>query len=143
MEELKSLCNSDDTNIVFADFVNSEKDLNDRISSADLMMVSLKSNWSGISVPSKFFTSIATGKPVLYSGANDSAIELWINEFNLGFHLTSDNIEFLSKKLIEISNDIKLINQIKSNCLETYNSKFSKKNVCDNWSILLSNILKN
>lgn len=143
MEELKSLCNVDDSNIVFADFVNSEEDLRNRISTADLMMVSLKNNWTGISVPSKFFTSIATGKPVLFSGANDSAINLWINEFGLGFHSTSNNIEDLSKKLIDISDDIELINQIKFNCLKTYNNKFSKKIVCDNWSILLNNILEN
>jgi colanic acid biosynthesis glycosyl transferase WcaI len=140
-EELKSLCSSNDKNISFADFVNSDKELSERLSSADLMMVSLRSNWTGISVPSKFFTSIAIGKPVLFSGAKDSAIESWLREFNLGFHITNDNIDFIAKELIAISNDYQLISQIKENCLKTYNNKFSKKIICDGWSTLLQNTI--
>lgn len=141
IDELKSLCNSDDLNISFAEFVNSDKELNERLSSADLMMVSLRENWTGISVPSKFFTSIATGKPVLYSGAKDSAIESWISKYNLGFHLTNNNIDLISRKLIEISNNSYLINDIKNNCLQSYNSNFSKKHICDNWSTLIWNTI--
>ncbi|NQV78637.1 MAG: glycosyltransferase family 4 protein [Lutibacter sp.] len=141
INELKSLCNSNDINISFAEFVNSDKELNERLSSADIMMVSLKDNWSGISVPSKFFTSIGTGKPVLYSGAKDSAIESWIREYNLGFHLTKDNIDLVSIKLIDISNNSHLINDMKSNCLESYKNTFSKKYICDKWSTLIWNTI--
>jgi len=101
----------------------------------------LRENWTGISVPSKFFTSIATGKPVLYSGAKDSAIESWISKYNLGFHLTNDNIDLISRKLIEISNNSYLINDIKNNCLQSCNSTFSKKHICDNWSTLIWNTI--
>jgi glycosyltransferase involved in cell wall biosynthesis len=137
IEELKSLCNSSDTNITFADFVNSDKELRERLSSADLMMVSLKSNWTGISIPSKFFTSIATGKPVLFSGSKESSISSWVNNFNLGFNLTNENIDLVSEKLIAISNDPQLIQKIKENCIDIYNKKFSKKIICDRWSTLI------
>jgi colanic acid biosynthesis glycosyl transferase WcaI len=136
-EELKSLCNSSDTNITFADFVNSDKELTERLSSADIMMVSLKTYWTGISVPSKFFTSIATGKPVLFSGSKDSSISSWVNNYNLGFNITNENIDLISEALIAISNDSQLIQKIKENCIDTYNKKFSKMIICDRWSTLL------
>ena len=105
------------------------------------MLVSLKDNWSGISVPSKFFSSFTTGKSLLYSGANDSAIESWISAYDLGFHLTKDNINLISKKLIDISNNSHLINDIKNNCLKSYNNTFSKKYICKKWSTLIWNTI--
>jgi len=137
IEELKSLCHTNVKNVRFAEFVNSDKELIERLSAADIMMVSLRSNWTGISIPSKFFTSIATGKPVLYSGSSDSAIASWISEYDLGFHITIDKIDLISKKLIDISNDSQLISHIQDNCLKTYNNKFSKEIICDRWSALL------
>jgi colanic acid biosynthesis glycosyl transferase WcaI len=138
--ELKSLINKEDTNITLADFVNSDIELEQRISAADLMMVSLKPEWTGISVPSKFFTCIATGKPVLYSGSEDSAISNWIKSFNLGFQITELNIDYVAYQLSEIALNKLLILELKKRSLKIYNDKFSKKVICDQWfQILLSN----
>jgi len=62
----------EDYNINFADFVMSDEELYDRLSAADFMLISLKDSWTGISVPSKFFGAIASGKAVLFSGSERS-----------------------------------------------------------------------
>lgn len=137
--ELKSLINDEDVNITLADFVNSDVELEQRVSSADLMMVSLRPEWTGISVPSKFFTCIATGKPVLYSGSDNSSISLWIKKYNLGFQITDLNIDHVAYQLREIALDQSLISEFKYRSLKIYSDKFSKKVICDQWfQILLS-----
>ncbi len=139
--ELKSRILISDTNISLANFVNSDIELEQRISAADLMMVSLRPEWTGISVPSKFFTCIATGKPVLYSGSEDSAVSIWINEFNLGFQISESNIEDVAHKLKDISQDKSLIQEMKIRSIQVYQEKFSKRVVCDGWNSILVNSL--
>ena len=75
--ELKSQITEDDTNITFAGFVKTDKDLENRMSAADIMLISLKNNWTGVSVPSKFFSALAMGKAVLFSGSKNSALRIW------------------------------------------------------------------
>jgi glycosyltransferase involved in cell wall biosynthesis len=140
-DELKSKVLIDDTNITFAGFVNSDLELEQRVSSADLMMVSLRPDWTGISVPSKFFTSIATAKPVLFAGASDSAISIWIKEYGLGFQVSTTNIDEIAYKLRDISLDQELIADLKERATRVYDERFSKKVVCDGWYNLLTNSL--
>lgn len=135
--ELKSKVTYEDTNITLADFVNSEKELEQRLSAADLMMVSLRPEWTGISVPSKFFTCIATGKPVLYSGAEDSAISIWIRNLKLGFQITESTIDQVAYQLRDIALDQSLITELKSRASQVYIDKFSKKVVCEQWFQIL------
>jgi colanic acid biosynthesis glycosyl transferase WcaI len=47
---------------------------------------------TGVMVPSKFYTSIESGKPVLYFGSLKSELALDINQYNLGFAFDSKSI---------------------------------------------------
>jgi colanic acid biosynthesis glycosyl transferase WcaI len=141
-EELKSKVNNYDTNISFGGFVETDLELEERLSSADLMLISLKDNWTGISVPSKFFSSIAMGKAVLFSGAKNSALSIWTNQYELGFHISKDTIIEVANLLCDISNNPTLISQIKENSFRTYQEKFSKRVICNKWSELLDQVLK-
>jgi len=73
LEELKDNISKEDTNISFAGFAPIEK-LQDRLSSPDIHLVSLRENWTGTLVPSKFFGSIAIGRPILYAGNENSSV---------------------------------------------------------------------
>ena len=42
-------------------------------------------------MPSKFFASLAVGRPVLYAGPAESEIARWIAEHDLGLHLRDDD----------------------------------------------------
>src|SRR5215467_1882251 len=68
-----------DASIVFAPFADSTA-LECRLSAADVHIVSLRENWTGTVVPSKFFGALAIGRPVLFLGSRDSAIARWIEE---------------------------------------------------------------
>jgi hypothetical protein len=103
------------------------------------MMVSLKPEWTGISVPSKFFTCIATGKPVLFSGSLESAISFWIQKYDLGFQISLNNIDEIAYQLRDISLNQDLIIKLKERAAQVYSDRFSKKVVCDEWYNILLN----
>jgi colanic acid biosynthesis glycosyl transferase WcaI len=58
MEELHKAITADDTNIRFAGFA-SEAELEKRLAACDLHLVSLRHEWTGTVVPSKFFGALA------------------------------------------------------------------------------------
>ena len=70
-DELRAAVTPADTNVGFVPFAD-EAALEARLGAADLHLVSLQPEWAGIVVPSKFFGSLAVGRPVLYAGPGDS-----------------------------------------------------------------------
>jgi hypothetical protein len=90
----------EDTNIRLAGFA-SEEELEKRLSAADIHMVSLRPGWEGIVVPSKFFGSLAIGRPALFSGPENSDIAQWCKEYGIGFTLTENTAEDLKNYTLE------------------------------------------
>jgi hypothetical protein len=82
-----TLSSYEDTNIALVDFV-AESMLEEHLNAADMHMISLNKEWSGLVVPSKFFGSLATGKPVIYAGPADSAIACLLREHEIGYFIT-------------------------------------------------------
>jgi glycosyltransferase involved in cell wall biosynthesis len=137
-EDLKSQINENDTNISIGGFVETDLELEERLSSADLMLISLKENWTGISVPSKFFSAIAIGKAVLFSGSEQSGLSIWTREYGLGFQINKNTIIDVANLLCDIANNPELISKMKENSFNAYKENFSKRVICDKWSLLLN-----
>lgn len=132
---------SDDINISFAGFAPIEE-LEKRLGSADVHLVSLKDEWSGIAVPSKFFGSIAAGRPILYSGNPESAIGGWINQHRLGWIIDPDNISNTAQQLSElVDNDLELI-KLQRHCHMIYQKFFSRQIVVEVWDKELRALIK-
>lgn len=135
-DELLSEVTAQDTNIRFAGFAD-ESQLAKRLGCADIHLVSLKDEWSGIVVPSKFFGSIAMGKPVIFNGPQDSAIAKWISQYEIGWILSSGNIPQIAAQLIQLQNKPQTIQQYSQKAYKTYKEHFSRKSVVARWDQLL------
>ena len=81
----------EDSNVSFAGFAD-ESQLAKRLSAGDIHMISLRSGWEGVVVPSKFFGSLAAGRPLLYTGTPNSAIKTWIDQYRVGYVVNNGNI---------------------------------------------------
>ena len=56
-------------------------------------------------MPSKFFASLAVGRPVLYAGPADSEIARWIAEHDLGFRVTDGTTDAVADRLHALLDD--------------------------------------
>ena len=135
-DELRAAVGPKDINIRFLPFAP-EEELEARLTAADIHLLSLRPEWSGIVIPSKFFGSLAVGRPVLYSGAPNSAIPHWIEKFDLGMTLTPANIDRVIGELVEYANDPQRLYRWQRNAFSVYQMHFSKKVVMDRWDQLL------
>jgi hypothetical protein len=138
--EFRAALTPEDTNITLVDFV-AEDMLEDHLNAADFHLISLKQEWSGLVVPSKFFGSLAVGKPVIYAGPGQSAIATWIREHKIGFHLTEDSLEDVSVRLKNLSYSASNIELLRKRAFTVYHSYFSRKIVVDEWDHLLRRVL--
>ena len=135
-ESLKNALSNEDHNIKVAGFA-SESELEKRLAVADIHLVSLREQWDGVVVPSKFFGSLAVGRPVLYSGSKDSDIGQWVQEYECGMILDRNNVDEVVNTLVHLSKDKQLLEKWQKNAFQVYQDHFSKKKIMDSWDELL------
>jgi colanic acid biosynthesis glycosyl transferase WcaI len=138
--ELCAAIRPEDRNVVLGSFAT-ESALDKRLNAADLHLLSLRPGWDGVVVPSKFFGSLAVGKPVIYAGPESSAIAQWIRKFEVGLVLTENNVEDIMKKLLEIANNKNDLKRWQENALNVYKLHFSKKYIMNQWDETLRKLL--
>jgi glycosyltransferase involved in cell wall biosynthesis len=138
--ELRSAIGPDDRNVSLAGFAP-ESALLTRLTAADIHLVSLRPEWSGLVVPSKFFGALAVGRPVLFAGPRDAAIGRWIEDYQVGWVLDrqSDNAITATMRELAVSPD-KLVS-LQHHCHRVYQERFARQRVMDEWDRLLRDTL--
>jgi colanic acid biosynthesis glycosyl transferase WcaI len=137
---LRSSVSDEDSNISFSDFA-SENQLEKRLSSGDIHILSLRPNWDGVVVPSKFFGSLAAGRPVVFEGSSDSSIRMWIEKYHLGYCLEKSNINEVADKLCALIEDPYLLQKMQQTSFICYHKYFSRMCGIEGWHSFLKSII--
>ncbi|HVZ80655.1 MAG TPA: glycosyltransferase family 4 protein [bacterium] len=130
--DLMALVTAEDTNIHSVPFAPADR-LKARLSAPDIHVVSLKSSYTGVAVPSKFFGALAAGRPILFEGDETSSIARWVREYGLGWVLTPGHVDELAEGLMAFAADETRKQQLFRHCHQVYQERFSKKAVVDGW----------
>jgi len=139
-DALRAAIGPDDTNVTMADFAEQDG-LHARLAAADFHLISLRDDWAGVVVPSKFFASLAVGRPVIYAGPRDSEIARWIAEHDLGLHLGADAVEATADRLHALIGDDAALARWRDNALAVYRRYWSKRVTNDRWDGLLRQLV--
>jgi colanic acid biosynthesis glycosyl transferase WcaI len=131
---------SDDDNVVFVPSVE-PGEITKRLSSADIHIVTLKEDWEGIVVPSKFFGALSMGRPVLFCGSQNSAIARWINEYRVGWVLVPDTADWVVEELKRLTVSHGELDEMFSHCHDIYSRNFSKALTTAHWDRDLRSLL--
>jgi hypothetical protein len=131
-EELRAAVAPDDTNVSLAGFAP-EAALGQRLAAADVHLVSLRPEWTGVVVPSKFFGSLAAGRPVLFAGSRDAAIARWIQEHGVGWVLDGDSMESVAAELRQLAAAPAKLAEVQRHCQRVYQESFCRDRVMKGW----------
>ena len=71
--------------------------------SADIHLISQRSEWVGVVVPSKYQAACALGRPVLFAGPANSAVAGWIRQFKNGWVLPPCDVTAIEKAAGELT----------------------------------------
>jgi glycosyltransferase involved in cell wall biosynthesis len=140
-QELRDMVGQEDDNICFAGFID-EKMLPLRLAAADIHMISLRQGWEGIVVPSKFFGSLAAGRPLLYCGAQKSCLAELIKEEGLGLAVEMNTITAVADTLEEFSYNKTRLYQMQKKTFRFYHAHFSKRLQLMKWNRCLRDYIK-
>lgn len=140
-EELKRSATPEDVNIRFAGFAP-ESQLEKRLGACDIHLVSLRPEWTGTVVPSKFFGALATGRGVLFHGSPDSAIARWIEQYQVGWVLNDGNAARVADSLRKLAADPGGLKAMHRRCHEVYQRHFAKDRIIDRWDGLLRSMVE-
>lgn len=139
VEQLHSEIRSSDVNIGLVGFVP-ESELARHLAAADIHMVSLKPEWSGVVVPSKFFGSLAAARPVLFAGPEDSSVAHWIREHGVGWVLNQSSVDELRFRLRYLADHPERLRELQAHCFSVYQSSFSRDKMIAAWARELSEL---
>jgi glycosyltransferase involved in cell wall biosynthesis len=140
VEALKAAVRSDDSNVSFAGFAP-ESVLEARLAAADIHLTSLRPSWTGVVVPSKFFGSLASGRPVIFAGPADSSIARWIREHNVGWVLNQESLPAVAQELRELARNKEKLRSMQDRCHNVYQRHFSLGRIMDRWDQELRELL--
>jgi len=130
------------SNMKMANFASIEA-LEKRLAATDVHIVTLRSEWTGAVVPSKFFGAIAAGRPVLFIGSASSGIAKWIEEFKVGWVINTDyssattyqlQITRIVRELKGLAEDSVSLRNLFGHCHSVYQANFSKQRILDQWN---------
>jgi colanic acid biosynthesis glycosyl transferase WcaI len=140
-KELRDSVTPDDTNIAFVPFAPMDR-LDKRLGAADIHVVSLREEWTGAVVPSKFFGALAIGRPVVFEGSPDSAIARWIREYGVGWVLDEESLPRVVEEIRELANSEKARLELFARCHRVYKEHFARETVIEAWHRAQTELLR-
>ncbi|MCX6595991.1 MAG: glycosyltransferase family 4 protein [Acidobacteria bacterium] len=125
----------------FAGFASSDR-LEARLGAADVHIVSLREDWTGTVVPSKFFGALAMGRPVLFIGSEESALARWIRELGVGWVLAPETMSEVMEELLTVARSARTKETLFSHCQQVYHKHFSRDLALDRWDAELRRLVE-
>jgi colanic acid biosynthesis glycosyl transferase WcaI len=138
--ELQASVSEEDRNISFVPFAE-EQCLEARLSAADIHIVTLRQEWTGSVVPSKFFGALAAGRPVLFVGSQDSSVARWIETHRVGWVLDRSNQSETVAELRRLAENPEELPALFAHCHRVYQEHFSRTHVLDRLERELRNLI--
>jgi glycosyltransferase involved in cell wall biosynthesis len=137
---LKAAVRPEDTNVRFAPFAD-ERTIQRRFEAADFHVGSLRPEYTGIVVPSKFFAALAAARPFIFVGRSDAAIAGWIREHGVGFEVAPGESDKVAARLVALTDDPSSVHAMRGRALETYRRHFARALVNDRWAAVLNDVV--
>jgi glycosyltransferase involved in cell wall biosynthesis len=138
--DLRAAVRDADRNVSFAGFAP-ESELAKRLAAADIHLVSLRPEWTGVVVPSKFFGSLAAGRPVIFAGSRDGAIARWIEAYGVGWVLDRSSLDQVARDLRHLARSSNELMLLQRRCHDVYHAHFSRRRIMDRWDRELRSLL--
>lgn len=130
--EVRDAVTSEDQNVSFVPFAPQDR-LEARLSAPDIHIVSLRSDWTGTVVPSKFFGALAAGRPILFIGDENSYVARVIREHAVGWVCSPGSEQGVAQQLRALVEDPSSLERLRYHCHRVYQNFFARDLVLDNF----------
>ena len=127
------------SNVRLFDFVAKE-DYADLLASADISLVTLEPGMEGLCVPSKFYSILASGRPVLATVPPQSEVARVIDEAQAGVHMALSETDRLASTLTELADNAAKTEQMGRNARTVLEEKYSMTRIAHQYYAVLQSV---
>ena len=126
-------------NVILAGYQKREY-LADVLSVGDAHLVTMLPGWDGLLLPSKFFSVLAAGRPVLWVGPRKSECGDILRENRCGIEIAPGDAKALTRAVKTIMADRAGAEAMGARGKAAYESKYSLQHSCERWRALLTSV---
>jgi glycosyltransferase involved in cell wall biosynthesis len=101
--------------------------LNDSLNSCDASLVTIAKGIEGISYPSKLYSSLAVGKPILALSETDSELREILETYDMGVWAELGDVDTLVAGIRELMVDRELADRQGNNCRKRFEERYTRK----------------
>lgn len=113
----------------------------DVLEKADVCLVLLEKGLEGLAVPSKTYSIMNSGKPIISLAGLNSEISHIINKYKCGIALNYGDVDGIVDSIIKLKNNRMLLEEYSKNASDAYNSNYSFHIVKDKFEAILISAL--
>jgi hypothetical protein len=106
----------------------------------DVHWISLRPNFEGLIVPSKFYGIAAAGRPMISIGAKDGELGRLVEQHQCGFAVEEGDVDALEIAIKLLSNDGDLRAAMGKRARLMLDDHFTRRQAFEHWRILLSKV---
>ncbi|MGM0792388.1 MAG: glycosyltransferase family 4 protein [Bacillota bacterium] len=142
MKTLKSIVETENLNNVnIFDFLHGQ-DFQDALNISDCFIVSLADGLTGLAVPSKTYSYMMAGKPVIAIIGNESDIAKDLTENNAGYSMEVGESSKLVNVINELLEDKVKLSYMGENCRKIFLEKYTKDHCTQQYVKMMRKILE-
>jgi colanic acid biosynthesis glycosyl transferase WcaI len=128
-------------NVFFLPFQPREA-LPEMLAAADVSLVTLSRNSSNTSLPSKTFSIMASGRPVVSVTPEDSEIARLVQETDCGINVSPETPDLLAETILALQRDSARLTEMGQNGRRRLETEFSRQQCVNMYEEMLSQIAK-
>lgn len=129
------------TNISFYGYLMG-REYSDMLSSADCFIVSLEKGMEGLAVPSKSYSYLAAGRPVLAIIDSDTDISRALAEYECGYTITNGDGAGMAEHILAMANDRAGLARMGRNARRLFEEQYTRKLCTRQYVELMREILE-
>ncbi len=127
--------------VKFTDFLP-DRDYKRLLRQSSVLVVTLRRESRAMSVPSKLYTYLSAGKPILAIVPEDSEVDLAIKEDAFGISCRNGDSEGIAKAILELKNNEKLYDELSKNAQIAFDTKYRREIVTKKYVQLVKELIK-
>lgn len=118
-----------------------EKVLSYSLSSGDVAIITMEEGIEGLSVPSKLYSLLAGGRPILGMVSKKSEVTLVVEKANCGFIIKPNDVDKISSVIECLYNNLNLLTEFSENARKFFESNFTRFRTTKRYFEVISSVL--
>jgi len=115
--------------------------LHHSLTMADVHLISMRPEMTGIVVPGKLYGTMAAARPTIFVGPERCETADTIRQAGSGFTVEPENVDGLVNALVRLADDPSLVRRMGERARSAFLAGYERKLCCDQWNLLLAGLI--